>query len=66
MLHGERDLQSEIQLMISGSYPARGALSASESTRVVIRRTSAGWRRGQVGKRAARALSRAEAPRPLA
>ena len=38
MLHGERDLQGDPQLMISGSYPARGALSACESTRVVIRR----------------------------
>ena len=60
MLHGERDLQSEPQLMISGSYPARGALSACESTRVVIRHS--GWLAERAGWQESGALRRAEAP----
>ncbi len=47
MLHGERDLQRKPQLMISGNYPARGALSACARARA--------WRadaQRQGGKRA--------------
>ncbi len=52
MLHGERDLQRKPQLMISGNYPARGALSAPvrESTRVVSRRAVAGWQEGRLAR----------------
>ena len=53
MLHGERDLQSDIQLIISGNCPARGVLSACESTLVVIRSgrvaERAGWQEGRRG-----------------
>ena len=47
MLHGERDLQRKPQLMISGNYPACGALSACARARA--------WRadaQRQGGKRA--------------
>ena len=53
VLHGERDLQSDIQLIISGNCPARGVLSACESTLVVIRSgrvaERAGWQEGRRG-----------------
>ena len=57
--------QSDIQLIISGNCPARGVLSACESTRVVIRSgrvaERAGWQEG-----GARLASSRSAERPLA
>ena len=49
MLHGERDLQRKPQLMISGNYPARGALRLSACARARAWRADA---QRQGGKRA--------------